>query len=358
MTLPDLVTRGLHHVTMVSTDAPRTLAFYRGLLGLDLVKKTVNFDDPDAYHLYFGDDGGRPGTILTFFEWPRSRRGRWGVGGIHHLALGVATPEAQLKWKRRLVNAGVAVSGPLDRGYFRSLYFSDPDGQILEIATRGPGYAIDEPADALGRTLVQPPPERLPGGRDQEAITEATHPEPVPAVTPDMRLEGIHHISGITDDLGRAHDFYEAALGLRLVKKTLNQDDGVTQHWFWASYDGREVAPHSALTLFGWPGSDYLSRPGAGQTHHLAFRAADEEEQGAWREHLLSMGIEVTPVLDRSYFRSIYFRAPDGLLLEIATDGPGFAVDEPETELGSSLSLPSWLESRRTQIEATLTPLR
>ncbi len=357
MSTQPLVTPGFHHITMVSTDAPRTLAFYGGLLGLDLVKKTVNFDDPGAYHLYFGRDGGAPGTILTFFEWPHSRRGRWGVGGIHHLALGVATPEAQLKWKRRLVDAGVSVSGPLDRGYFQSLYFTDPDGQVLEIATRGPGYAVDEPADALGRTLLLPPADRLPGGRDEAAIERATHPEPVPEVTADMRLEGIHHITGITDDLARAHEFYDAALGLRLVKKTLNQDDGRTEHWFWARYDGAEVGAHSALTLFGWPGSDYLTRPGAGQTHHIAFRARDEEAQAAAREHLLELGVEVTPVLDRTYFRSVYFRAPDGLLLEIATDGPGFAVDEPVESLGTGLKLPDWLEGRRREIEAALSPL-
>lgn len=357
MTAPALTTRGFHHITMVSTDAPRTLAFYRELLGLDLVKKTVNFDDPGAYHLYFGDDGGRPGTILTFFEWRHARRGHWGVGGIHHLALGVASPEAQLKWKRRLMDAGVQVSGPLDRGYFRSLYFADPDGQVLEIATRGPGYAIDEPADALGRELVVPPTERLPGGRDEAAIAAATHREPVPVVTPDMRLEGIHHITGITDDIEAADAFYQEALGLKLVKKTYNQDDAKTLHYFWADYDGATVGPHSALTLFGWPGSQYLARPGAGQTHHIAFRARDDDEQEAWREHLLSMGVEVSPVMERSYFRSIYFRSPDGLLLEIATDGPGFALDEPAEALGSTLKLPPWLETRREDIEKSLVPL-
>jgi glyoxalase family protein len=357
MTPPALSTRGFHHITMVSTDARRTLAFYRELLGIPLVKKTVNFDDTGAWHLYFGDDGGRPGTILTFFEWPRTRRGRWGVGGVHHLALGVATPEAQLKWKRRLTDAGVPVSGPLDRGYFKSIYFADPDGQILEIATRGPGYAIDEPADALGRELVVPPVERLPGGRDEAAIAARTHPEPVPVVTEDMRLEGIHHITGITDDIARADAFYQEALGLRVVKKTYNQDDARTLHWFWADYDGKTVGAHSALTLFAWPGSDYGARPGAGQTHHIAFRAKDGEEQAAWREHLLHMGVDVSPVMDRSYFRSIYFRAPDGLLLEIATDGPGFAVDEEEAALGSSLKLPSWLEAERAEIESALVPL-
>jgi glyoxalase family protein len=369
--MPALKTPGFHHITMVATDAPRTLAFYGDLLGFDLVKKTVNFDDPGAYHLYFGRDGGRPGTILTFFEWAHARRGHWGVGGIHHLALGVATPEAQLKWKRRLTDAGVSVSGPIDRGYFKSLYFSDPDGQILEIATVGPGYAIDEPADALGRELVVPPhprlragSRRLPSGRDEEAIANATRPtpsarvpEPVPEVTPDMTLDGIHHITGITDDIERAHDFYEEALGLRIVKKTYNQDDAKTKHYFWARYDGGKVAPHSALTLFGWEGSRYASRPGAGQTHHIAFRAESPEEQAAWREHLLSLDLDVTTVKDRSYFQSIYFHAPDGLLLEIATDSPGFAVDEPADTLGADLKLPEWLEPRRGDIERKLVPL-
>jgi len=342
---------------MVSTDAPRTLAFYGDLLGLSMVKKTVNFDDPEAYHLYFGDDGGRPGTILTFFEWQNAQRGRWGVGGVHHLALGVVTPEAQLKWKRRLTDRNVSVSGPIDRGYFTSLYFADPDGQILEIATAGPGYSIDEDANALGRELLVPPRERLREGRDEAAIAAATHPEPVPQVTPDMRLQGIHHVSAITDDLGRAGEFYESALGLSLVKKTCNQDDGKTKHYFWASYDGLEVAAHSSLTLFGWSATQNNASPGAGQTHHVAFRAEGREQQDEWRDHLLSLGIAVSPVKDRTYFESIYFRAPDGLLVEIATDGPGFAVDEPLDDLGAGLKLPSWLESRRSRIEHALVPL-
>lgn len=352
-----LVTKGFHHITMVSRDARRTLAFYGDVLGLGLVKKTVNFDDPGACHLYFGDEAGRPGTILTFFEWPHAGRGRWGVGGIHHLALGVESPEALLKWKRWLTDRGVPVSGPYDRGYFRSIYFADPDGQLLEIATRGPGYAVDERADALGEKETIPPGAELRGERDEEEIRRRTHPEAVVSITPDMRLEGVHHITGITGDIERAHDFYTESLGLRLVKKSVNQDDGKTPHWFWASYDGRTVAPHSALTLFGWKGSTYRARPGAGQTHHIAFRAADEEEQLRWRDHLLSMGVQVSPVLDRSYFKSIYFQAPDGLLLEIATDGPGFTVDEDPAALGSALELPAWLEPHREEIGAALAPL-
>jgi glyoxalase family protein len=353
----ELKTLGFHHITMVSRDAQRTLDFYAGVLGLPLVKKTVNFDDPSAYHLYFADDRGSPGTILTFFEWSRVPRGRWGVGGVHHLALGTATPEDLLRWKRRLADLGVPVSGPYDRGYFQSIYFSDPDGQILEIATRGPGYGFDEPMDALGTNLMQPAEERLPAGRDEAAIAGSSHPHPVPEITESMRLEGIHHISAITDDLERAHDFYSEALGLSLVKKTVNQDDGKTLHFFWAAYDGQRVAPHSSMTLFGWSGSTLMARGGSGQTHHVAFRADDEEQQLAWREHLLGLGLSVSPVMDRTYFRSIYFQAPDGLLVEIATDGPGFAVDEPATSLGRSLKLPDWLEPRREGIEESLRPL-
>ncbi len=353
-----LSTLGFHHVTMVTTNARRALAFYRDLLGFDLVKKTVNFDDPGAYHLYFGRSPGRPGTLLTFFEWPGSRRGHWGVGGVHHVALGVETKEAQLKWKRRLGDAGVQVSGPIDRGYFTSLYFADPDGQVLEIATRGPGYLIDETPESLGSDLVIPPEERLPEGRDRRSIAEATHPEPVPEVTPDMQLFGLHHITGITDDLERQHDFMVEALGLPVVKRTLNQDDGKTEHWFWAPRSGENGTDIGASwTLFGWPGSDYRARPGAGQTHHVAFRAENDEEQAAWQDHLRSLGVGVTEVRDREYFRSIYFNGPDGMLFEIATDGPGFTIDEPEQELGSGLKLPEWLEPKREEIEAELDPL-
>jgi glyoxalase family protein len=352
-----LETAGFHHVTMVSSDARRTLAFYRDLLGVGLVKRTVNFDDPSSYHLYFGDATGSPGTILTFFEWPGAARGGWGIGGVHHLALGVATAQSQLKWKRRLEDAGVPVTGPYDRGYFQSIYFRDPDGQVLEIATRGPGYAIDEAPDALGREERIPPGAQLRGDRDEERIRALTHPEPVPVITPDMALEGIHHVSAISDDLPGLDEFYQRTLGLRLVKQSVNQDDPSTKHWFWASYDGNTVRPHSALSFFGWPKGRRAARGGAGQMHHLAFRARSEDEQLAWRDHLLASGVGVSPVMDRSYFRSIYFRAPDGLLLEIATDGPGFLVDEAGESLGAALRLPAWLEPERDRISAELSPL-
>jgi glyoxalase family protein len=342
---------------MVSRNAQRTLVFYRDLLGLPMVKRTVNFDDPSSYHLYFGNEAGAPGTILTFFEWPNARPGGWGVGGIHHLALGVESPEAQLMWKRRLSDAGVAVTGPYDRGYFRSIYFKDPDGQVLEIATDGPGYAIDEPAGELGKTLITPDSGRLPEGRDEDIIAKLSHPDPVEEISTAMSLTGIHHITGITDSLEKAGSFYEEALGLKIVKKTLNQDDGKTEHFFWANYDGEKVAPRSSFTLFGWPSSTYRARPGSGQTHHVAFRAASADEQLAWREHLLGLGIQVSPVMDRKYFESIYFQAPDGFLVEIATDGPGFTVDEELDSLGEGLQLPAWMEDGRQKIERTLRPL-
>ena len=352
-----MITLGFHHITMVSADARRTVRFYRDLLGLGLVKRTVNFDDPSSYHLYFGDAAGRPGTLLTFFEWAGARRGRWGVGGIHHVALGVATEDGLLKWKRRLVDAGVAVSGPYDRGWFHSIYFADPDGQILEIATKGPGYTLDEPVAALGRSVMMPRAEQMRGHRDEAAIAGRTWPEPVADITADMALDGIHHVTGITSDVERMSAFYEEALGLRPIKKSVNQDDGVTPHWFWGSYDGVEVKPHSSLTMFDWKGSTHGARGGAGQTHHVAFRARDAEEQGEWREALLRMGLDVSPVLDRDYFTSIYFRSPDGLLMEIATDGPGFAVDEEPAALGTALRLPAWLEERREEIASSLPSL-
>lgn len=350
-----LETQGFHHITMVSANARRTLEFYRVVLGLGLVKKTVNFDDPGAYHLYFGDEGGRPGTILTFFEWSDAPAGRPGIGGVHHLALGAESDEALLKWKRRLTDHGVHVSGPYDRGYFTSLYFRDPDGQILEIASKGPGYDIDEPADALGQQLLLPPQRIVRGFRDEATIAALTHPEPVPVITPDMALQGIHHISGITDSLERAGEFYEAALGLKMIKKTTNRDAPDMLHYFWGSYDGQTVAPHSSWTLFGWPAHYNRARGGVGQTHHVAFRARDDEEQGAWVDHLRSLGVQPSPVMDRTYFNSIYFRAPDGLLLEIATNGPGFGVDEEA--LGTELKLPVWLEPNRDEIGAALAPL-
>jgi glyoxalase family protein len=251
--MSQLRTAGIHHITLFAADASRTLAFYRDMLGMTLVKRAVLGNDSDAHHLQFGDSDGSPGTLVTVLVQPHAARGRWGIGGVHHFALGTKNDETQLEWKRWLIDRGIRVSGPFDRGYFSSIYLADPDGQILEIATRGPGYGIDEPMSALGREMQQPAANIVIGGRDEKAIAARVHPEPVAAISSDMVLEGIHHVSAITDDLERAGAFYEEALGL-----------------------------------------------------------------------------------DRGYFTSIYFRAPDGLMLEIATDGPGFSTHEsafPDSEL-------------------------
>jgi glyoxalase family protein len=355
--MTDLRTTGLHHVTLVARHAPRALAFYRDVLGLRLVKQTVNFDDPGAYHLYLGDETGAPGTLVTFFEWPDAPAGRYGVGGVHHIAFGTADRDTLLMWKRRLTDLGVPVTGPLERGWFTSIYFRDPDGQVLEIATHGPGYTVDEPFETLGTALITPKPAQLRGTRDDQAWMAASWPEPVPAVTASMRLSGMHHVTGMTDDLGRAGEFFEQALGLRLVKQSVNQDDPDTLHHFWASTDATSVRPHSSYTLFGWPRTAPRARGGVGQTHHVAFRVPDAEAQLAWLDHLRGLGLDVSPVMDRTYFTSLYFRAPDGMLIELATDPPGFAIDEPLESLGQTLQLPAWLEPQRDDIARVLTPL-
>jgi glyoxalase family protein len=320
-----IITQGFHHVALVSGDAGRARAFYRDVLGLGLAGRSADPDDAASPLLFLGGEDGRPGTLLSVRDWGTAPQGRPGIGGVHHVAFGVESDEALLKWKRRLVDAGAHASGPYDRGYFTSLYFRDPDGQILEIATAGPGYGIDEPMDALGRELRLPPQRIVRGHRDEAAIEALSWPEPVPEITPDMALHGIHHVSAITDDLSRAGEFYEAALGLRLVKMTTNRDSPDMLHYFWAAYDGERIAPHSSWTLFGFPPHWNRARGGVGQARHVAFRAADDEQLAGWRDHLRSMEVEVSEVRDRGYHRSLEFRAPDGQLVEIATDGPGFA---------------------------------
>jgi glyoxalase family protein len=352
------VTTGFHHVTLVCRDAQRTVDFYRDLLGFSLVKRTVNFDRPTTWHLYFGDPTGSPGSLLTFFEWPDAKRGQYGVGGIHHIALKTRDDETLLKWKRRLTDSAVPVSGPYNRGWFHSIYFRDPDGQVLEIATAGPGYDLDEPIDRLGRELKMPPQGQLRGHRDEAGIAAQTFEEPVPEITPDMTLTMIHHVTGFTDDLAAADEFYERALGLKLIKQSVNQDDPDTLHYFWANYDGTRVLPASSMTLFGWPAEARHAREGIGQTHHIAFRAEDDEQLAAWREHIAGLGLGVSEIRDRSYFKSIYFNTHDGLLIEIATDPPGFAIDEPEETLGQELRVPSWLDVTAEELAGTLRPLR
>ncbi|HMS04072.1 MAG TPA: VOC family protein, partial [Gemmatimonadaceae bacterium] len=171
---------GLHHITLVTADAQRNVDFYTRVLGLRLVKTTVNFDDPSSYHLYYADATGTPGSVITFFEWPRAPRGRPGVGGTHHVALRTSDRDALLRWKRRLSDLGVKVRGPYDRHYFTSIYFRDPDGTILEIATDGPGLHVDEPDGVPGAAQQAPPTALVRGVRDEAVIAATTWPDPVP----------------------------------------------------------------------------------------------------------------------------------------------------------------------------------
>jgi glyoxalase family protein len=347
---------GLHHITLVTKNAQQTVDFYTRILGLRLIKQTVNFDDPSAYHLYFGDEKGSPGSAITFFEWPWATPGRPGIGGTHHFALVVENRNGLLKWKRRLVDLGLTVTGPLDRYYFSSIYFRDPDGAIIEIATKGPGMAVDETTDALGTAYRPPPEEMVIRNRDEARIAAESWLKPVDAITPDMALnQGMHHITAIGIDIEKTHAFFGELLGMRRVKMTSNFDDPTSAHWYWGVGDGK---PGTLITYFE---RDPLREPrvsmGAGQTHHFALAVADEEIQLEMRDRLLSAGLQVTPVLDRVYFKSIYTRDPDGHIIELATLGPGFMVDEGITQLGSSLKLPSWLEPNRIEIERSLVPI-
>lgn len=348
---------GIHHITLVCADAQRTVDFYTRVLGQRLVKQTVNFDDPASYHLYFGDETGSAGSAITFFEWSGAPRGQWGIGGTHHFALRVADYDGLLKWKRRLTDLGLKVDGPLDRHYFTSIYFKDPDGVIIEIATEGPGWTVDEAPDRIGTEYRAPPADMVVRNRDEARIQAATWPEPVAGITPDMALSrGLHHITAIGSDIEQTQAFFGETLGMRLVKRTSNFDDPTSAHWYWGVGEG---APGTLITYFERdPARTRPARLGPGQTHHFALAVADEAIQLEWRERLVRAHLRVSPVMDRVYFKSIYTADPDGHIVELATVGPGFTVDEPVAELGTSLQLPPWLEPNRRAIEGVLTPLR
>jgi glyoxalase family protein len=358
---------GLHHITLICSDGQRTVDFYTQVLGLRFIKKTVNFDDPRSYHLYFGDARGRPGSVVTFFVWPGAYRGSPGIGGTHHFALAVADYAGLLKWKRRpaatterwqrrLADRGLAVKGPLDRRYFTSIYFNDPDGTIIEVATLGPGWTVDEAADRLGTELREPPADLIASNRDAARIEAETWADPVPEITADMALRrGMHHITAIGADIERTHAFFGELLGMRRVKMTANFDDPRSAHWYWGVGDGR---PGTVITYFERdPARERRAQIGAGQTHHFALTVADDAAQAAWRDTLVRAGLRVSPIMDRIYFRSIYTTDPDGLIVELATAGPGFAVDEAPGALGERLALPPWLEQQRKELERSLAPI-
>ena len=306
---------GIHHVTAMASDPQANVDFYSGVLGLRLVKKTVNFDDPGTYHLYYGDEVGHPGTILTFFPWPMARRGVQGAGQATVTAFSV--PQGSLGWwTERLKSLGVPHEDPHPRFDGEVLALHDPDGLRLELVTR------ETPEDD-GRTPWtggSVPAAHAVRGFDGVTLTEWN-----PEVTAEV----------LTGTLG--------------FRPAGQQGDRFR-------FEAGTGPGASRVDVLASPAST-RGRISAGTVHHVAWRAADEADQLAWREAVEESGLGVTPVLDRQYFRSIYFREPGGVLFEIATDPPGFTRDETVESLGTALKLPPWLEPERKRIEAVLPPI-
>jgi glyoxalase family protein len=301
---------GIHHITAITADAQQNVDFYAGVLGLRLVKKSINQDDTSVYHLFYADEKGDPGSDLTFFEYPGVPRGRPGAGMIHRIVWRVGGPEALDFWPERLAKHGRDATRLDD-----SLVFDDPEGLTHELRV------VDVP--------------------DEPLIAE--HPE-IPA---ELALQGFHAVRAYADDPDRSAQTLEQTLGFSEPTRVGPEGQIVS----------RELRGEQR-------GGFYLLEPpppdrplqGAGSVHHVAW-ASRPEDQEAWHERVLQAGARATPIIDRFYFRSIYFREPSGVLFELATIGPGFTVDEPLEDLGHKLSLTPQYEHLREQIEPRLTPL-
>lgn len=296
---------GLHHVTSIAREAQQNVDFYSGVLGLRLVKKTVNFDDPSVYHFYYGDPAGSPGSILTFFPWAHSRRGEPGVGQTSATTFRVR-PESVPFWRARLAALGVEASEG-ERFGEKYLRFHDGDGTVIELLGRG-------------------------GGGEEGELGEHS-------------LLGFDGVTLTLRDAGPTAEVLEL-FGYRLAG-----EDGRRRRYVAPGGDAARI--DLLIEPDGRPG-----RVAAGSVHHVAFRVRDDADQIAWQEKLARAGHYPTEVKDRQYFHSIYFREPGGVLFELATDPPGFTLDEKKDELGSALRLPPWLETSRPRIEASLPPLR
>jgi glyoxalase family protein len=305
---------GLHHVTAIATDPQRNLDFYAGLLGLRLVKRTINFDDPGSYHLYFGDARGTPGTVLTFFPWPGARRGIRGTGQIDTTAFVIPAGSAGY-WLARFKEYHVTAERVAVRFGEEVIRFVDPDGMLVELVTSSPAAEMEPWIDSR-----------------------------VPA---EHSLRGFHSVSVSLEGYAHTAKLLTETFDYQLVQEAGNRL--------------RFAAPDDAgagkmIDLLCMPDS-HPGRVAAGSVHHIAFRVPNDEEQIVWREKIVSLGYNVSPVMDRVYFHSIYFREPGGVLFEIATDPPGFALDESPEELGTRLRLPPWMEASRAQIESVLPPI-
>jgi len=307
---------GLHHVTAITSDAQKNVDFYTGVLGLRLVKLTVNFDDPTSYHLYYGDERGTPGTILTFFAWPGAFRGRIGAPQVTTTAL--AVPQGSIEsWKARLAKNQIAATGARDRFGERVIAFMDPDGMQLELI---------ESTNASNDRVWN-------GG----------------GVSSDHAIRGFHSVT-ISEE-GYEHT-------ARILTETMGFKSSTTEgnRFRYETGEAQASEPGAIIDVLCVPDGRRGSL-GAGVVHHVAFRTPDDAQQLQWHRTLAQAGSNVSPVMDRNYFHSIYFREPGGVLFEIATDGPGFDVDEPVDQLGSTLKLPSQYEPLRAELENYLPKL-
>jgi glyoxalase family protein len=302
---------GLHHVTAIAGDPQRNLEFYTCVLGLRFVKKTVNFDDPGTYHFYFGDDVGSPGTILTFFPWAGAARGVTGAGEVTHTAFSVP-PGSLAYWQKRLAEKDVHVEPTVTRMGETVLTFSDPDGMKIELV----GHAGD-------------------------AAVRAPRFSDVPV---QHAIRGFFGVTMLHRDARRT----EAVLALLGYRKVAEEGNRLR-------FSAEGDALGNRIDIVVDPKASRGSL-GVGTVHHIAFRAADDQAQQEWRA-VISPQLPTSPVMERDYFRSIYFREPGGVLFELATDTPGFAIDEPVESLGEQLRIPEWLEPQQPLIEQQLTPV-
>jgi glyoxalase family protein len=307
---------GLHHVTAIASDPQPNLDFYTQVLGLRLVKRTVNFDDPGTYHFYFGDDVGSPGTILTFFPWPNAERGSAGAGEVTHTAFSV--PLASIAyWEQRLTERGLLFESSGHRFQEEVLTLADPDGMKIEIV-----------------------------GHADAGAAHAPRFSDVPA---EHAIRGLFGVTMLEIDAEETTKTL-AVMGFRKVAEEGNRLR------FAAVGNGQAPALGDHIDVIVDPHASF-GQSGAGSVHHIAFRVANAASQLEWRAEI-GKHIQTTAVLDRDYFQSIYFREPGGVLFELATDNPGFAIDEPLESLGERLCLPGWLESRRLELAERLIPIR
>ncbi len=305
---------GLHHVTAIAGDPQRNLDFYAGVLGLRLVKRTVNFDDPGTYHFYFGDAAGSPGTILTFFPWAGIPRGTRGTGEVEATVFAIPVNSGSYWMDRLKANQVMAECLPVRFGE-EVIRFSDPDGMGLELVA-----------------LASPPEVTVweDGG--------------IPA---ESAIRGFQGVTGALEGYERTAKLLTEVMGYRLISQEQNR-------FRFTIGDGN--VPGQTMDLVCMPDS-HRGRLGSGSVHHIAFRTPDDAQQAGWRERLVELGYNVSPVMDRDYFHSIYFREPGGILFEIATDPPGFTVDETVQELGQNLKLPKWIEPQRERLIEILPPI-